>query len=221
MSTNISSQPSRPARPIKSRKVQREETRAAVLAAAEDAFAARGFEGASMSAIAEAAGAPVPLIVYHFGSKLGLWRAVVAEVFGRLNARVAETDEALEHDVSAEALHASIRAHVASVIENPSYMRLTLKEGTEDTERLAWLTEHHQAPFTARIVAVIERAQAAGLLPAGADPMMLKYLIAGAVSLPFAMAPEYEALTGVDPRTDDFADRYAALCLRVLTGRSG
>lgn len=212
MSTNTSTQQ-------RSRKAQREETRAAVLAAAEDAFAARGFDGASMSAIAEDAGAPVPLIVYHFGSKLGLWQAVVEAVFARLNARVAETDAALEGDVSAGALHASIRAHVASVIENPSYMRLTLKEGTEETERLAWLTEHHQRPFTARIVAVIERAQAAGLLPEGADPMMLKYLIAGAVSLPFAMAPEYAALTGVDTRTDEYADAYAALCLRVLTGQ--
>ena len=210
MSTNEASQP-------RSRKAQREETRGAALAAAEELFAARGFEGTSMSAIAEAAGVPVPLIVYHFGSKLGLWQAVVDAVFARLNARVAETDAALAEDVSRAALRASIRAHVASVIENPSYMRLTLKEGTEASPRLAWMVERHQKPFSARIVAVVERAQAAGLLPPDADPMQLKYLIAGAVSLPFALAPEYAAMTGQDVTDDAFAEEYADLCLGVLT----
>ena len=214
MSTNEASRP-------RTRREQREATRAAILAAAEDAFAARGFEGASMSAIAGAAGAPVPLIVSHFGSKLGLWQAVVDAVFARLHARVAEADAALARDVSPAALRASIRAHVASVIENPSYMRLTLKEGTEASPRLAWMVERHQKPFSARIVAMIGRAQAAGLLPAGADPMQLKYLIAGAVSLPFALAPEYAAMTGEDATSDAFAEAYTDLCLAVLTGGQG
>jgi AcrR family transcriptional regulator len=42
-------------------------------------FAELGFEGASTHAIAERAGLPQGLVRYHFGSKEGLWREVIAE----------------------------------------------------------------------------------------------------------------------------------------------
>lgn len=48
-----------------------------LLEGALEAFAAHGFEGASTHAIAEAAGAQQGLIRHHFGSKEGLWSAVV------------------------------------------------------------------------------------------------------------------------------------------------
>ena len=41
----------------------------------------------------------------------------------------------------------------------------------------------------------------------------------GAVSLPFALAPEVRALTGEDAHGDDYAERYTDLCLRVLAGQ--
>jgi TetR/AcrR family transcriptional regulator len=48
-----------------------------LLESALSAFAAHGFEGASTHAIAEAAGAPQGLVRHHFGTKEGLWSAVV------------------------------------------------------------------------------------------------------------------------------------------------
>ena len=47
-----------------------------ILAEAERVFGARGFEGASMRELAEAAGVPLALVSYHFGSKEGVYRAV-------------------------------------------------------------------------------------------------------------------------------------------------
>jgi AcrR family transcriptional regulator len=47
-----------------------------ILAAAEELFAASGYEGTSVRQIAQKAGVPVALISYHFGSKLGLYRRV-------------------------------------------------------------------------------------------------------------------------------------------------
>ena len=47
-----------------------------ILQAAERVFGQSGFDGASMRRIADAAGVPVALVSYHFGSKDGLYRAV-------------------------------------------------------------------------------------------------------------------------------------------------
>lgn len=49
--------------------------RAAILAAAREQFGARGFEGATMRAIATAAGVDVALVSYYFGSKAELFVA--------------------------------------------------------------------------------------------------------------------------------------------------
>lgn len=50
--------------------------RARILDAAEVVFAASGFDAATTRRIAEAADVPVGLVNYHFGSKLGLYRAI-------------------------------------------------------------------------------------------------------------------------------------------------
>lgn len=51
-------------------------TPARILAMAEPLFAAHGFDGTSLRAIAAAAHIPVGGIAYHFGSKDGLYRAI-------------------------------------------------------------------------------------------------------------------------------------------------
>jgi AcrR family transcriptional regulator len=51
-------------------------SRGRILQEAERLFGTSGFDGASMRQVAEAAGVPVALVSYHFGSKEGLYRAV-------------------------------------------------------------------------------------------------------------------------------------------------
>src|SRR5581483_7524955 len=51
-------------------------SRERILAEAERMFGAHGFDGASMRQLADAAGVPVALVSYHFGSKEGIYRAV-------------------------------------------------------------------------------------------------------------------------------------------------
>jgi AcrR family transcriptional regulator len=52
-------------------------TRAAILAAAHDAFVARGYAGTSLRAVAEAAGVSVPTVEQAFGTKANLLRTVI------------------------------------------------------------------------------------------------------------------------------------------------
>jgi TetR/AcrR family transcriptional regulator, regulator of cefoperazone and chloramphenicol sensitivity len=54
-----------------------EDTRRRILETALDIFATEGYEGASTRLLAERAGVNLPAIQYYFGSKEGLYRAVI------------------------------------------------------------------------------------------------------------------------------------------------
>jgi TetR/AcrR family transcriptional regulator len=63
-----------------------EQTRTAVLAAAERLFSERGFAGTSMRDLAHASGISQPLIHHHFGSKEALYSAVKQRALEQLRA---------------------------------------------------------------------------------------------------------------------------------------
>lgn len=66
------------------------ETRAAILAAAEQIFAKSGLEGARTDAIAAQAGVNKALLYYYFKSKDGLYEAVVEDHFREFNRQALE-----------------------------------------------------------------------------------------------------------------------------------
>jgi AcrR family transcriptional regulator len=70
-----------------------EETRGRILEAALELFAASGFEGASTRTLAERAGVNLPAIQYYFGSKEGLYRAVVQQISEQMQAGFASVLE--------------------------------------------------------------------------------------------------------------------------------
>jgi AcrR family transcriptional regulator len=61
-----------------------------ILDAAEREFAERGYQGASMDAIAAGAGISKPLVYSYFGSKEGLYRELVGRAGRNFRATVAE-----------------------------------------------------------------------------------------------------------------------------------
>jgi AcrR family transcriptional regulator len=64
-----------------------EGTRAALLEAGTQAFAERGFKGATADLIARRARANKAMINYHFGSKKGLYQAILTATFSEMAAR--------------------------------------------------------------------------------------------------------------------------------------
>lgn len=77
-----------------------EETRGRILDAALELFAASGFEGASTRTIAERAGVNLPAIQYYFGSKEGLYRAVVEQFSQEMQAGVAPIAERIRAELA-------------------------------------------------------------------------------------------------------------------------
>ncbi len=81
-------------RPIPSRPAARdpEAARARILSAATGEFAAHGYAGARMEAIARRAGVAKGLLFHHFGSKEGLYVAVLEGVYALLREGQNEAD---------------------------------------------------------------------------------------------------------------------------------
>ena len=101
-----------------------EDTRRRILDAALAAFAADGYEGVSTRALAEQAGVNLPAIQYYFGSKEGLYRAVIEwiargieECMAPVAARVREAlmQPDLPHKQLLALLHEVLDAFVSIV----------------------------------------------------------------------------------------------------------
>lgn len=66
-----------------------EDTRLRILRTALELFATEGYEGASTRTLAQRAGVNLPAIQYYFGSKEGLYHAVIDHIAETMEARVA------------------------------------------------------------------------------------------------------------------------------------
>jgi AcrR family transcriptional regulator len=66
-----------------------EDTRLRILQAALHVFASQGYEGASTRTLARQAGVNLPALQYYFGSKEGLYRAVVESISERVEKSLA------------------------------------------------------------------------------------------------------------------------------------
>src|SRR5215469_9555618 len=65
------------------------DTRRRLIETAIEVFATHGYDGTSTRLLAERAGVNLPAIQYHFGSKEGLYRAVVEHIVQRNEAQMA------------------------------------------------------------------------------------------------------------------------------------
>src|SRR5512134_1396005 len=130
-----------------SRARQRNATRERIVEAAADAFAERGFHGASTREIAKRAGTNQGLITYHFRSKDELWRAAADRIFGLLRKRLGERLAALGADDARERTREAVREYVRFAAAHPELFRLMVEEGKSAEDRMQWLVDTHLRPI--------------------------------------------------------------------------
>jgi TetR/AcrR family transcriptional regulator len=108
------------------RKSVREINTRRILEATEPVFAVHGYAGASMSRLAEASGLAKANLFYYFGSKEGLYRAVLEGILGQW------LDDAavwiVEQRGPAEGLSGYIRAKMAMTRQRPHASRIFAAE---------------------------------------------------------------------------------------------
>jgi AcrR family transcriptional regulator len=101
-------------------------TRAELIAAGRKLFGQRGFDGSSIRAITDEAGANLGAVTYHFGSKRGLYSAVLEEGLRPMSARVAEAASA--GGTALDRMLRIVRAYFEHFETHPDLPHLLLQE---------------------------------------------------------------------------------------------
>jgi AcrR family transcriptional regulator len=140
-----------------------ERTKEAILVAAEDCFARRGFEGASLQQIAEAAGVARSTPAYFFGSKEALYDAVLARAVARAQEAMARAYAEGDGDRSTEdAVESYVGAFLDFLGHDQNFLRLVQREALGDGSRLA---EFFGRSVDEALAAVGPAAEKAGISP--------------------------------------------------------
>ena len=166
-----------------------------ILAAARRSFATVGFDGASTRQIAAEAGVAQSLLLYHFGSKDALWRAVMDQLFGAVTRRMADAARQARGGSVRARLLAVIRAFIALCAEDADIHRIMTIEGRQPSERLQWLVAQHLRDNYRQAVSLVREGQTAGCVRPG-DPTLLYYSFIAIAGTAFSLAPEIALVSG-------------------------
>ncbi|WP_053736224.1 TetR/AcrR family transcriptional regulator [Nocardia sp. NRRL S-836] len=182
------------------RKRDPERTRARIMEAATAEFAAKGYAATRTTDIAARAGVNKQLISYYFGGKEGLYREI-ATSWHTEGTAMASTDQPLDEVIA---------AFVMTTVHNRDQGRLW-----------AWANLSGDMPsvdgdFLRAQAETFRARQATGEVPADLDPTMLLLALMAAASAPMMLQETARQLTGEDPATPEFAEKYAAQLGRLV-----
>ena len=155
-----------------------EANRARIVDAAIEEFAARGFKGAAMDAIAARTHTTRALINYYFGSKEKLYIAVLEQVYSEI--RDAEGKLDLDHLEPVDAVRRIVEFTYTYYVEHEGFVHLVVAENQAKGRHLrkSKAMRTLNRPIIDRLARVIERGQAAGVFRAGIDPVEIHKAIA-------------------------------------------
>jgi AcrR family transcriptional regulator len=155
-----------------------EANRARIVKAAIGEFAARGFKGASMDAIAARTQTTRAMINYYFGAKEKLYIAVLEHVYSEIRQAEGELD--LDHLPPVEAMRRIVEFTYHYYIEHEGFVRLVIAENQAKGRHLkkSRAMSTLNRPIVALLASVIARGQAEGNFRAGVDPVDLHMAIA-------------------------------------------
>ncbi len=148
-----------------------EENRARIVAAAIDEFAARGFKGASMDAIAARTRTTRALINYYFGSKEKLYIAVLEHAYSEI--RDAESRLDLDHLPPLDAMRRIVEFTFDYYLAHVGFVRLVGAENQAMGRHLrkSKVMRTLNRPIIERVARVLARGQAQGCFRRKVDPV--------------------------------------------------
>ncbi|MCB9594458.1 MAG: TetR/AcrR family transcriptional regulator [Sandaracinaceae bacterium] len=140
--------------------------RTQILDVATRRFAAQGYGGTSLSAIADEVGIRKASLLYHFPSKDELHRSVLDQVLSRWNEVLPRLLAAGSADRFDALLHETVRFFS----EDPDRARLILRETLDNPVTMRERLLVAVAPWLQVIAGYVRRGQESGEVRADADP---------------------------------------------------
>ena len=144
-----------------------------ILSVATREFADKGLAGARIDVIAKAMSTSKRMIYYYFGSKEGLYLAVLEEAYRRM--RAIESNLHLDDLPPEDALRRLIGFTVDYQLANPDFIRLVMTENIHRAEylRRSKAIQQLNVPAIDGLKRVLQRGLDAGLCRGGIDPVDL------------------------------------------------
>jgi AcrR family transcriptional regulator len=142
-----------------------------IISVATAEFADKGLSGGRIDAIAEQTKTSKRMIYYYFGSKEGLYIAVLEDAYRRI--RSIEASLHLEDIEPIEALKKLVSFSVDYHHSNPDFVRLIMNENIHYGEFLAQskLIKHLNTPAIDAVKDVYKRGVASGVFREGIEPV--------------------------------------------------
>ncbi len=170
-----------------------------ILEAARGEFAQHGFGGARLQDIAARAQLSHPTLLYHFGSKEGLYAAVIEQA---MQDWAAMTSLAIaDRKAGFDRVASMIDAGFAFFATHHDFVVIWRREAIEGGGRLEQAMADHMRPFFSQAVEFLRQEIAAGRLREH-DPVELMQLSYGAVMSFFSDAGFRARLLDEEPFSD-------------------
>ena len=208
-----------------------EATRKRILDAAEVEFAAKGFDGARLAAIARAADVPQALIHHHFGDKQGLYREVLERALAAMAAvgwHILDTlgpprKRGRAKRFGRGELQALIEALVGMLVEfyatHARVLRILRLEAMRGGPLAGQLVRAHVKPQLDDVVARFEEMRESGEVRADVDPRHLCISTVAMACFPYTEEAFLQAVWSLDPQSPEFVEQRRREIVTTLMAR--
>ena len=171
-------------------------TREAVLEAATAEFAEKGFDGARVEEIAARTGIRKNVLYYYFGSKEGLFTAVLERTYGAI--RAAQEDMNLRGMDPVQGMRRLVLHTGTAWGRHPEFLRLLQSENLHRGRHVRGSAAIRRMynPLLETIRGLLERGVAAGVFRAGIDPVELYISVTSLTAHYVSHQHTFEAIFG-------------------------
>jgi len=199
------------ARPVTppDRSRDRDRTQAEILDVATREFAEHGYSGARVDDIAERTRTTKRMLYYYFGSKEGLFVAVLERAYAAI--RDAERAVDVDHLDPAAAIRRLAELTFDHHEAHPDFIRLVSIENIHRGEHMGSSLAAINAPAVERIARILERGRAADVFRTDVDAVDLHMLISSYCVFRVANRHTWQALFERDLLDPALRERYRTM----------
>ena len=198
----------------------RERTQVEILDVATKEFAEHGYSGARVDEIAERTRTTKRMLYYYFGSKKGLFVAVLERAYAAI--REAEREVDVEHLDPVAAIRALAELTFDHHENHPDFIRLVSIENIHRGEHMGESLQAINAPAVERIERILQAGREAGVFRRDVDAVDLHMLISSYCVFRVANRHTWQALFDRDLLEPGRRERYRTMLgdvvVEYLTG---